>query len=348
MALTLSTDLVLPVELTGYIRQALADYNQNRFTLSRFLPDQTIDDIEYRVMTGQLGLADAAEYRTYDAESPIAGRPGVSRMSGEIPPISRKKRLGEYDRLRLRGGDNVRDELRTIIFNDAAQLTQGIAARIEMARADALLNGSVTINENGVKGVTVNFGRPSGNTVTAGTLWSTVATADPIGDILTWSDYYLSVNGVRPARMVFSTQVLRYLLANKNITTLAGTILGVPNRVSQATLQNVFDNEGLPTYEINDAMVNVNGTPTRIIPANKVLLLPAPAASPSESQLGTTLWGTTAESLLPDYGIEDGQYPGIVGAQYSDNDPVAQWTKCAAIALPVMPNPSLSMTATVA
>src|SRR5688500_3455085 len=98
----LSNEYIDPAELTGYVRAALADLEQNRFTLSRHLPTVAVDDLEYRFTRGGQGLTEAATIRAYDAESPIGARPGTSRVSGELPPISRKIRLGEYDRLRSR------------------------------------------------------------------------------------------------------------------------------------------------------------------------------------------------------------------------------------------------------
>src|SRR5438309_8625733 len=98
----LTSNYVYPAEVTGYVREALADFNINQFTLSRWLPNEFIDDIEYRVAAGGTGLADAATYRAYDAESPIGKGQPLSSLIGELPPLSLKKRSSEYDRLRLR------------------------------------------------------------------------------------------------------------------------------------------------------------------------------------------------------------------------------------------------------
>lgn len=335
----LNTDYVTPVELTGFARAALMDMEQNQFTLSRFLPSRVVDDLDFRFTRGGEGLVDAATFRAYDAESPIGNRPGATRITGELPPISRKIRLGEYDRLRQR---NLGDEIRNALLDDTARMVRGVAARVEMARGEALYKGQLQINENGVV-ATVDFGRASGHTVSPATVWSTTASATPLADLLTWRDTYIATNGEAPGVILTSTRVLGYLLRNAEIRSLAATVAGTPTIVAQTTVNGVFAAYGLPPIEIYDTQVRVNGTATRVIPDDRVVFLPAPG----DGQLGATLWGTTAESLEPDFGL-DGTEPGIAAGAYSTKDPVAVWTKAAAISLPVLANPDLTLTADVA
>ena len=336
----LHQDYVTPTELTGYVRAALMDLDRNRFTLSRWLPSKNVDDLLYRFTKGGEGLVDAATFRAYDAEAPIGSRPGVTRVTGELPPISRKIRLGEYERLRQR---KATPELRNAILDDAERMARAVAARLELARGEALYSGKVMLNENGVV-ATVDFGRTAGHTVTPGTLWSTVATATPLLDSITWRDTYIATNGEPPGAMLMSTKVLGYLLRNAEIRTLAATVSGAPAIVSQMAMQAVFEAHGLPPIYINDEQVRVNGSATRVIPEDRVIMLPAPDG---DNQLGATLLGTTAESLEPEYGLT-GDEPGVVAGAYSTNDPVAVWTKAAAIGLPVLANPDLTLAADVA
>lgn len=335
----LNSDYISPVELTGYARAALQDMAVNQFTLSRFLPDQVIDDLDYRFTRGGEGLVDAATFRAYDAESPIGARPGLSRVAGELPPISRKIRLGEYDRLRQRSANGT--AVTDAILADSVRMSRAVAARVEMARGEALYTGKVTINENGVI-ATVDFGRAVGHTVTAGTLWSTVATATPVTNLNTWIATYIDANGERPGRILTSTRVFGLLQQNAEFRTLTASVAGTPALVSEGMVSTIFQTYGLPPIEVYDARVRVNGTSTRIIPDNRIIMLPA-----TSEDLGATLWGTTAESLEPEFGLT-GDGPGLVAGAYSTKDPVAVWTKAAAIALPVLANPDLTFAATVA
>lgn len=342
----LSTDYYEPADLTGYVRAALADYAVNRFLLAGFLPDRPIDDLEYRFVAGGQGLADAATFRAYDAESPIGSRKGVTRVSGELPPISRKLRLGEYDRLRQRTDPGA--EIQLGLENDAARLAQGIAARMELARGDALVNGTITIAENGLS-ATVDFGRSGSCSVTPATVWTDATNADPINDLVTWTQAYVDMNGVPPGVLVLSRTIVGYLALAAKIRAFGSTTLGTPVRLSNAAIQDVFADFGIPPFTIYDASVNVNGSATRIVPADKVLLLPAPVASDDSegTELGATLWGTTAESLEPNYGLASEDRPGIVAGIYSEEDPVSIWTKASAIGLPILANPGLAWVADV-
>lgn len=337
----LTTDYIDPADLTGYVRAALADFQTNRFTLSQFLPNRVVDDLEYRFDAGQQGLADAASYRAYDTEAEIAGRPGIKRVTGELPPISRKIRSGEFDQLRFR--QLVGSEQQVLgLESDAVRMTRSVAARIELARGDALVNGSVTISENGVVG-TIDFDRPSEAVVTVSNAWDT-DNGDPLGDLEAAILAYNVLNGEDPGAIQLSRKIVAALARNDNLRKAAGNVIGEPTIISQATMQNMFQAFGLPPFQTYDAQVSVDGAAQRVIPDDVVLLLPAPVASDDfeGTQLGATFWGTTAESLSPNYGIELTEAPGIVAGVYTTDDPVALWTKVAAIAVPVVANPGLA------
>lgn len=339
----LTQDYISPAELTGFARAALADLEQNRFTLSRWLPSRAIDDLLYRFDRGGGGLAEAATFRSYDAESPIGKREGKTRVTGELPPISRKIRLGEYEQLRLRrAGDQ---QVRDAILGDARNMVRAVAARMELARGQALYTATVAINENGVV-ATADFGRSGSHTVAPATLWSDATNSDPIADLMAWSDTYEVSNGVRPEVALTSSRVTGYLMRNAKIRALAATLVGTPSLVSVDSVQAVLASFGLPRIETYQAQVAVSGVATRPIPDDRVVLLPEPD-SDETNELGSTLWGTTAEALSDDFDL-DGEDPGIVAGAYRTNDPVAYWTKAAGIGLPVLANPNLTLTADVA
>lgn len=345
--MALDTNYVYPQEVTGYVREALADFNVNQFTLSQWLPDDNIDDIDYRIAAGGTGLADAGVYRAYDGESPVGKRQPLSFLQGQLPPISSKARLSEYDRLKLRKVTD--DAIRNALFNDAAVQAKAIAARTEIARGNTLVTGTTPLPE---LGLTISWGRAGGNTVTAGTLWSNLTTADPLSDLMTWRDYYLGVNGIDPGALVVSRQTWNYMLRNQS---LRNNVFGGQSQfvggnngsiITQAALDGLLLSQGLPPVTLYQSQVRQAGSAVKVIPTNVALFLPAASSSPDETQLGATLWGTTAESQDARYELE-GDEPGIVAGVYSEDDPMGLWTKAAAINLPVLANPNLSMAMTV-
>jgi hypothetical protein len=336
-------DAIDPVELTGYVRAALADREQNQPSLARWLPNRQIRDLEFRFNAGGQGLTDAATFRTYDAESPIGSRPSRVRRAGELPPISRKIRLGEYDRLRLANADG---EIQNEIFADALRMTQQVRARLELARGEALYRGRIDLNENGVV-ATVDFGRSGSHTVAPATLWSSVATATPLTDELAWYNTYVATNGQPPAVALTSTAVATYLLRNAEYRALAARGGVAPGRISRAELDAIRADYGLPPIEVYDAQFRVGGVNQRVIPEDRFVYLPPPDADADTNELGGTLYGVTAEAQELD-GIEQQDEAGIVAVAMKAFDPVAIWTKAAAIALPIVANPDLTLAADVA
>ena len=328
-------DLVDPTELQGYVRALEFD----RFDLNQYLPDQNIDDIEYAFRRGTLVDQDAAGYRAFDAESPIGSRQGASRVTGQLPPVSRKISLGEEERLRLRqmqGGAT--GALADAVYADAANMARSVAARVELARGEALHSGQVTLNENGLS-ITVDFGVPGAHKVSAATTWATTTGNDIIEEMLSWLETYVdTTDGLQPEAMLTSTRVRNLIVRNDAVRNLAATVSGAPAIVSQAVLDQVLSAYGLPPVRVNDAQVRVNGTATRVIPDDKLIFMP-----PSSEPLGDTFWGVTAESLeLVGQGfLTSEEAPGITAVVEKTFDPVRTWTKASAIVLPTIANPEL-------
>lgn len=347
----LTSNYVYPAEVTGYVRDSLADEEINRFTLSQFLPSENVGDIEYRVAAGGTGLADAAAYRAYDAESPVGRRQKLKSIIGELPPLSLKTRSGEYERLRLMKVND--DRIRQELFNDARKLTRDIAARVELARGQSLVTGTTPVPE---LDVTIDWGRNPAHTVTAATLWSNTA-ADILNDIMTWRDTYVATNGVEPGAILCGLQVWNLMLRNQSIRNqvFPGAPTNQPSIVSWQNMNSMLGAHGLPPVTLYRAQVNVDGVATKPIPDGKFLMLPEAVPGTGEdsgpiedTQLGGVFWGQTAESMDPRFGLDEADMPGVVAGEYTEEDPISVWTKVAAISLPVLPNPDLSFAATVA
>lgn len=340
MALVL--DLADPQELVGYVRGVQIEEERNRFVLAQFLPNVNIDEIEWRITTGSFQMPDAAKIRAWDTESPIGGRQGLQRLMGELPPISKKMRLGEEERLRKRAlerGNN--SQLVDAIYNDAENLTKGVLARVEMLRGEVLQKGTITINENGVV-QTIDFGRAAGNTTAAATKWD--STGDPIADLRAWVQAYIDLNGVTPAFILTSTKVISAMLLNAAVRGMVNVGLGAPSIVTIQTVQAILQSFGLPPLVPYDTQVRVDGTLTKVISEKNIILMP-----PSTEPLGSTFFGTTAESLelQEAQAIAGADAPGLVATVHKLDDPVSIWTKVAGIALPVLANPDLTFSAQV-
>lgn len=345
---TLSEEYIEPTTLTGAIRTALADLQVNQFTLSRWLPNVAIDDIMFDFATGGGGLIEAAVYRSWDAESRIGRREGLSKVMGELPPLSEKIPLNEYDRLRLRKMDTS-DAMVPFLLRDARRLARSIGARLELARGEALAEAELVINENGVV-QTVSFGRDASHEVTAGVLWSDHANAEPITDMESWVQTYETTNGgQRPGRILMPRTVWANLRLCEQMVNQVFPLATTGPMLSVEQVNNVLSQMDLPPVEIHDAQVKTDSGTERVLPAGALIMLPSPGSGEAggETDLGATLMGTTAESLEPDYGLPEGAQAGIVAATYKTRDPIRLWTHAAAVGMPVLKEPNLTFKATV-
>ena len=342
----LLSDLYDPADLTGYSRAALDNLPANRRVFGQWLPNRFIDDLDYRFVKGGAGLQDAAKFRSFDTEAPIGARPSVTRVRGELPPISRKLRLSEYDRLKQR--KNADQAIEEAIESDAVLMVTAIANRFELARAEALATGKVSLEENDVI-AEVDFGRQGNHTTAPGTLWSNTTNATVLTDLRTWYDRYVATNGEAPGALATSTAVKRLMQRNKEVIDAVHGSTAGKTMVTDVELNQILGEFNLPGVVTVDGQTAVNGAATRYLNEDVLLLLPAAVEESNfdGTDLGATLWGTTAEAADGEFGIEDSELPGIVAGVYSSNDPKGYWTLASAIGLPVLANPNLSLAADV-
>ena len=79
-----------PQSLTTVARETLDERERSKNILAQFLPNRVVDDISVSLSATTNGLVEVAEYRAYDAETPIGAMPGGKKISLELPPWARK------------------------------------------------------------------------------------------------------------------------------------------------------------------------------------------------------------------------------------------------------------------
>jgi len=347
----LTLDLLSPAELTGFVRE-LTFPNAN--ALETYLPRRERASIEYAFIRSDRQRRKAAQYRPFDVESPIGDRPGIARVSGRIPPISKKMVLGEEEQLlrdALQRENLLTPEIEDMIWNDARNLTSDIQDRLEFARGQVLTTGKVTFtNDLGFETAQIDYGIPGSNFVSpAGDDWDG-ANPVPITDMRTWiTDVYMPANSNRrPVVGLTSTKVITDLTLSDEVksfipaTNISGQFLPI---LTPAQLTAVLGAQNLPPLVAVDEVVNIPGVgETRVIPEGLVVFLPAPA-----EQFGETTYGQTVEALnLARSGyLRADSAPGLVGENMITFDPQHYWTKIVGLALPVLKDPNAVMVATV-
>jgi hypothetical protein len=333
-------DLIDPAELIEYVRaydnEVLRPEMQVR--LDQWLPNQLMEDLEFKVRQGGLNDVDVAEYRAFDTPAPMTGRPGVRRISGKLGPVSRQIPLGEEETLRLRALDRQNDNpLIDAIYDDAERMIRAVQGRIELARGDLINDGIVTINERGLT-LSADWGRSAGASKLAAILWSEQSTAIPLSNLLGWVENYVDLLGIEPGAILIPKATRNLLGLNAEMRSYNASNGTTPTRLNRTDVDATLAAEGLPPFIEYDGKVRVNGSLTRCLPANKIFFMP-----PAGENLGRTFYGVTAEAIrLREEGmIEAESMPGVVAVVAKNDHPVQTFTVGTALALPAMPNPDL-------
>lgn len=344
------TDLIEPVELTGYARAALEDYErQINGSLSRWLPNQTIPDIVARFEVGGTGLQPVAEFIGYDTETPLGSLPGAQRVTIELPKLGQKRHVSEYEQLRARGNlTNV--VLRPTIERHTESLVFALSDRMEYERGYALENASLLIDDETGFRQTGDWGRAAEHEVDAtdggGDYWDQT-TADVVENLITWKEQYIATNGFAPGAILTSTRVFTTMMRHPEFGVLTSSLAGAPQIVTAARVNEIMQSFDLPPITVYDRQVNFKGTVTKVLSPEYMFFLPSPGGTVGGVNLGATYWGTTLEASEPEYNIGDLDRPGIVVGTYRTRDPIAVWVHAAAIGLAVLGDANLSLRAQV-
>lgn len=331
--MALWTDVINPVEVTAFAREVVANTDEGS-TLSSIFPNVNVNGTTYSWDVGEV-LSEVAEYRSFDAESAFGRSVGRGRKTSELAPVALKKRISEYDQYVLQGA-NSPESLAAAGERIAGELAQAHVNRQALLRGSILTTGRLTINEGGFV-TDVDFGRRADFNKTAGTLWSTESTADPIEDLETWlAEYAAANNGATPTELITSRRVLSHV---KNRLREAG-YFGTNDKINVKT-EDVNDqlvDRGLPTITINER----SAAGQRAIPDNVVILASSEGA-------GGTVWGTPVEAADPRYGLAAAglEVPGLVVGAYRSEDPQVAFIHSSAVVLPILANPDLTLVATV-
>jgi hypothetical protein len=336
---------VEPDALTTYVRNVPADTGFRLTDLfpTRVHPNNTVDTAEI-TRTNR-----TARFRAFDGRLHVSSRDTGSIKQFKLPAVSSSLSMGEYERLQLlfaqTGGTN-QAAIANAVYNDATNLTREVQARIEQAWGDVLTDGKLTIDEEGYI-TEADYGVPGSQIVSAGTAYTTIATATALADFITWCDTYNTNNGFLPGYFQTSLRVMRLLQQNAQIINAIAGAAATRSRVTNQEVADLFSSEGLPqALPPYDTNVDVDGTTTRVIADDKIMFFP-----PNLADLGHNAVGISATALelvnaaQSDLSFEEAA--GIVGVVIKEGPPFRQFTFIDSVQAPVLDNAKLLMVADV-
>lgn len=321
-----------------FSQKELIDYTKDR-TLPAMIgetlfPSKKIEGLEIRMIKGATNLPVAAPVHAFDSETDIGSREGADYSMQDLALIKRKIKLGERELIALENPRNTAEERQMIdkIFNDVDNLRNGVLARIEAMRMEALSTGKIVLNENGVN-TTIDYGTPNNNKVTK--TWSGDATTI-VSDIFSMVNHIVDKTGFTPTRALTSTKVLNIMLQNEMIRKqIYGT--NYNKMLTLGELNQFMAAQSLPQIAVYDAKYRKQDkkgaySAARYLDEKAFVMMP-------DGALGNTFYGLTAEELAlrTKGGVDISQIGNILIEQYATNDPVAKWIKAVATALPSFP-----------
>jgi hypothetical protein len=359
MANEFITDVVDPVELTGFVRELV----DGDLPYRALFPPLRTDDMEYELTNVDVSTAgEVARYRAWDTSAKIGKRPGLSVIQGEIPPLAwgyrlNEKELARFDRLRAGVAERSDQRVVDVIFNDAERAARAVQNRLTLAHGSLLTSGDVVLTELGDVEATnelkATFAVPAaqgGTTAVSpsGADWSDTTNAVPVVDLKAWEVIYRANNGGRnPDAWGVSSEVMADLALNASIRTLAGGSSGVtPGVITDEVVRQVVRAAGVnaPIVVMFDVErpTLTSGTPARVVGNRFVIGVRAGMGSTLFSappaQAGLVRSGATQLAQAE---------PGIIAYQTGSIDPAWVKTTAEGLAIPVLRDPNALFIATV-
>lgn len=298
-------------------------------------PERKIQDIEFDMILGSGGLPVSAEVHAFDVETQLASREAIEKGAASLSLIKRQIKIAEKEIIKVKSPRNDA-ELKFVLsqlYKDAEKMVEGVRVRVEAMRMELLSSGKVAINENGVK-VTLDYKVPTGNKKTFN--WSDPTTSKPLVDLTTLADAVEDVSGSRPTRALTSRKIAR-AICNSNSIRAAVHGVNSDKIVTLAQLNELLVQNNLPQIVEYEGKYKKEKGKTfetlRYFPENAISMF-------GPNTLGETIYGLTAEEvdLMDDKNMDTAEMIGnIFVGTYKSVDPVGEFTKAVATALPSFP-----------
>ena len=286
----------------------------------------------YRLMAGQR-LPEVAFVHALDTEAEIGSRPGFEKVLTEKLFIKRKINQSERLQQAIENGVPDDENLKKFVFDDAANLFEGVVARANVMKGQFLSTGIVKIKENHVD-MSIDYGVTSDAKVTL-TDWSK-PDADIMGDISKMVAIAEN-NGYVINKALTSLKMINYM---RNNTAMQTAVLGAANKrlLTKQELTNLLMQEYGFIIDRCDEKYRyrkADGTlkTGRYFKEDVFTLYEANA----NGSFGSGLWGVTPEELEYRQFIQEENRSFVTLSMWATPDPVAVWTKASGMFVPVAP-----------
>lgn len=330
------TEIIDPIELTGYAREEAEAYELQSGTLARYLPNRYVADISVEVTQDDNGLVPEARYRAYDAAPEVGTEPGGESFMIKLPAISQTIPVSEYTQLRVRNASD--PAIRNYVLRTMRRVVRAIADRAERTRGVVVNTGKATVNQKNF-GFDDDFGRDEDMSITLSDLWSD-PTADRLQQLNDIAEAYEAKNKRPIGAFVFGRAQFAAFARGDQFRLQLNN--GASRPIAADEIRGMVISEGLPPIDMYTRQTESG----LVLPADAIFAMPEPVDPNDEdgSPYGSTTWGQTLTSTLPEWGIEESEQPGIVvGALQHKGVPATIEVTGDSIAQPIAANANYAM-----
>ena len=286
----------------------------------------------YRLMSGQR-LPEVAFVHALDAEAEIGTRPGFEKVLTEKMFIKRKINQSERLQQAIENGVPDNEALTNFVFDDAANLFEGVVARANVMKGQLLSTGTVKIKENKVD-FPIDYQVPAEAKIDLAD-WS-----KPDSDIMGDIQKMVAVaedNGYVVNKALTSLKMINYM---RNNTAMQTAVLGAANKrlLTKQELANLLMQEYGITVDRCDEKFRYRKADGTLKTGRyfKEDVFTLYEAEPNGS-FGTGLWGPTPEENEYRQFIQEENRSFVTLSMWATPDPVAVWTKASGMFIPVAP-----------
>jgi len=331
--------------MEAYINRRREQFLQRLFW-QKFFPLKYTTQLTWESLTGSGGVPVMADVIEYNASAPLKTRRVVTKTSGDIPKISIKRQLdekdyNEYNTLQaLAKGDEYRNALLDIVFNDIDFCYTGVITRTEYLAMQALSYGEISLTTSNNNGIITeadcDFGIPSANKGAVTLEWSQASGATPLDDIRTVIDNQ-AASGYQYEYMVMDKTALGQLQANTQVKEEFAVMRSTTFSSSKPTMEELnreLTTRLLPKIIVVDSMARFENTEHSL--SNVACWKNGYVTFIPQLNVGNILHGPIAEETSPSVSKKALQVKRdhILLSKWSDLEPFGEFTKGQANAFP--------------
>lgn len=294
---------------------------------------------------GRNRIEAAASVVDRDSQSPLRGRGGLEKLTGDIPAIKEKIKMTESDYRdfmtlqQMSIADGVKkQQLLDLMFNDVKTVGNSAMKRLDIMCLEAVSKGSISLDVvNNPDGVVLDnpldLLMPAGNKTTVSTPWSNTADATPFDDIQAVVEYH-QARGVSFSKILMTRVAWGELIKTDQVRNYLQTFLrlGSANVMPTMSMVNEFLQENaFPPIELVDRSVGIekDGVIATIKPFADTAVSFIP-----QGKLGKIHNAICLEEIRPVENVAYSKFKQALISKWAENEPFGEYTKVELNAFP--------------